>query len=299
MKTLLLSLLLSASVFAQDPFQLEAVLSKPDGDTFRAWVLAATKTGIRYKTTPTSTSFTDAKISDFSTIYIMDPSDFSAAMDLLEGRKYKEAQDAFAAVKERCTPLKTFRDNYHTLAAYYEMECMRIQGDYKGLAAALKTFIKEPLTRDDQLRQLDLYILWDAVRSLAWDRVVLIAAERDDETLPGYQRAQVAYCKALGLEKLERNAEALIEYNVAMTADSGASELITRQSSLNCLGIYFRDEQIQTAIRNWGTEDENKNSPGYTRLLEAAALAKFHQTYLSLGEPLPADLKSFIKYAAK
>jgi hypothetical protein len=301
MKHLILSLLLPAltlPAFSQ-PFEAEAILSKPDGGaTFRAWILAASKTQFRYKTTKVSTDFIDASISDFATIFLVEPPDYAAAIDLYEGRKYKEAQEAFAAVKERCKPLATIPDNFHTLAAFHEMECLRQLGDYEGLATALKSFIKDPLTRENQLRQLDLYIMWDAVRALAWDRVLIIASERDAEVLPGYQRAQVAYCKALALDNLGRGGEAVIEYNIAMTADSGASEILAQQAGLKALGVYHKDQEVQLAMQNWGTKDENKNTPGYTRLTEAAVLAVFYLKYLSLGKALPAELMAFEKYVA-
>jgi hypothetical protein len=303
MKHLILSALLipalSISAFSQAVFEAEAIISKPDdGGTFRAWILAASKTQIRYKTTKVSTDFIDSRISDFATIFLVEPPDYAAAIDLYEGRKYKEAQEAFAAVKERCKPIAAMPDNFHTLAAFHEMECFRHLGDYEGLAAALKTFIKEPLTREHQLRQLDLYIMWDAVRALAWDRVLIIASERDEEILPGYQRAQVAYCKGLALDNLQRGREAVIEYSIAMTADSGASEVLAQQAALKALGVYQKDPEVQVAIKNWNTDDENKNSAGYTRLTEAAAMAVFYEKYLDLGKPLPTELKALTKYLA-
>lgn len=286
---------LCLSAIAQE-YQAEAILSKPEGDNFRAWITSSTKTAIRYKTTQVSTDTTDAKVTDFAAIHLMEPPEFAAAVDLFEGRKYKEAQEKFAAFKLVSKPIAAMKDNHHTLSAFYEMECMRHLGDYAGLQTALGSFIKEPLTRDYHLRQLDLYVMWDALSTKSWERLVIIASERDDETLPGDQRAQVAFCKGVALENLNRGAEALIEYGIAITADSGASELITEQAALNALGIYFKDEAVQTAISNWGTEDENKNSPGYTRLLEAAALADLYQKYLSIGKPLSADFKNFLKY---
>lgn len=286
---------LCVSAFAQE-FQAEAVLSKPDGENSRAWITASTKTQIRYKTTAISTDYIDARIMDFATVHLMEPPDFAAAVDLFEGRKYKEAQEKFAAYKAISKPISALKDNYHTLSGFYEMECMRKLGDYEGIQKALKDFIKEPLTRDYHVRQLDLYVMWDAYREKAWERLVIIASERDDEALPGDQRAQVAYCKGVALENLNRGAEALVEYGIVVTADSGASEEVTEQAALNALGIYFKDEAVQTAIRNWGTEDENKNSPGYTRLLEAAALADLYQKYLTIGKPLSADFKGFLKY---
>jgi tetratricopeptide (TPR) repeat protein len=302
MKNFILSLLLVPALTLpafSEAFEAEAILSKPGGGgNFHAWILAATATQIRYKTNKISADFVDANISDFEKIFLAEPPDYSAAIDLYEGRKYKEAQEAFAAVKERCKPTATLQDNFHTLAAFYEMECFRHLGNYQALAAALKTFAKQPLTREHQLRQLDLYVMWDAVRALAWDRVLLIASERDEELLPGYQRAQVAYCKALALDNLGRGSEAIMEYNIAMTADAGASEALAQQSCLKLLSIYHKDREVQVAMKNWGTDDENKNSPGYARLKDGAALAAMYEKYLGLGKALPSELKAFTKYIA-
>jgi tetratricopeptide (TPR) repeat protein len=302
MKKFILTLLLPAlslSATAQEPFQIEAFISKTDGSNLRVYILAATKTAIRYKTTKVSTDFTDEKITDLATIFVVEPAEYSEAIDLFEGRKYKEAKEKFAELKETYKPISSLKDNFSTLSAFHELECLRKLGDYEGLAAALKSFIKGPLTRDNQLRQLDLYIMWDAVRALAWDRVLLIASERDDEVLPGYQRAQVAYCKGLALENLERGQEAIIEYDIAMTADSGASEVITKQAALGALRIYFKDNEVQVAIQNWGTEDENRNSTGFTRLAEAAALAVLYEKFFGLGEALPGELKDLKKYVVE
>lgn len=300
MKFFILSLILfvlTIPAFSQ-AFEAEAILSKPDDNAFQAWIINATKTQIRYKTTQQSTDFQDARTSDFSTVFLVEPPDYAAAVDLFEARKYKEAQEAFAAVKQRCKPIAALPDNFHTLAAFHELECYRHLADYEGLANALKSFIKDPLTREHQLRQIDLYIMWDAVRSLAWDRLLIIASERDEEILPGYQRAQVAFCKGLALDNLGRGREAIVEYNIAMTADAGASEILAQQAALKALAIYNKDPEVQIAIKNWGTENENKNSPGYTRLAQAAALARFYEKFLSLGKSLPADLKGLIKFEA-
>jgi hypothetical protein len=100
----------------------------------------------------------------------------------------------------------------------------------------------------------------------------------------------------LALQNLDRGSEALIAYGIAMTADSGASEELTQDAALNALSIYFKDEEIQTAISVWGTDDENKNSGGYTRLKDAAALAKLYDSLIKTSKPLPTDLKNFLKY---
>src|SRR5690606_10216127 len=137
------------------------------------------------------------------------------------------------------------------------------------------------LVREHQLRQLEIYIFWDAVRTQNWERVDSLAKEREAERLPGYQRAQIAYCHGLALEALGRPTEALDAFNTAMIADAGASEEIARQAALGALRVYAADDAVKQAIRAWGKPDENMNAPGRTRLLEAGALARLFE--LSLG----------------
>lgn len=289
--------LLSPLAFSQD-FQNEAILSKSNGENFRGWILAATKSGIRFKTAPTATNFTDGKIRDYDSIFLMEPPEYSAAMDLYEARKYKEARAAFAALKDKSTSVSTLRDNHHTLSAFYEMESMRKLGDLDALAIAFATFAKEPLTREYQIRQLDLYALWNAIHLKDWDRALLLASERDMENLPGDQRTQVAYSKGLALQNLDRGSEALLAYNTAITADAGASETVASKAALNALEIYNSDPEVQLAIKNWGTKDENKNSGGYARLLEAAALANFYKSSLAPDKKLPAGFEALLKFQA-
>lgn len=289
---------ISLSAIAQE-YEAPAILSKPNGETLQVYITAATGTAIRYKPTKVSTVFTDAGLADFTTVYLMEPTEYSAAVDLFEGRSYQEAREKFAAFKAAAKPVASLKDNHHTLAAFYEMECMRKLGDYEALATALQSFVKEPLTRDYQLRQLDLYVMWDAVRTKSWDKLLAMASERDGETLPSDQRAQVAYCKGLALENLGRGAEALVEYGMAITADAGASEQVSQDAALNSLGIYSKDEEVKAAMAAWGTADEKKNSPGYNRLIEAATLAKFYDKFLAVGKPLTEEYKKLLAFEAK
>jgi len=301
MKKFLITLLapaLAVSAFAQGDFQAKAVLSKGDGETFVAFITAATKTQIRYKVRENAVNFVDAKIADFTTIYLMQPDEFGEAMDLYEGGKYKEALEKFVAYKTVSKSTAGLKNNFHTLAAFYEMECMRHLGDYAGISTALQSFMKEQLVRDDQLRQLDLYVMWDAVKAEAWDRLLIISREWDDENLADYQRVQVAYCKGLALQKTGNVSEAVIQYSIAMTVDAGASANLAQAAALNSLQIYFEDEEVQTAITNWETDDENKASGGYARLLKAATLAKVYNLYLKRGKALPDNYAKFLKYEA-
>ena len=95
---------LSLGAIAQNAFQAKAILSTKDGDSSLAWILAATDKRIRYKTTAASTDSVDAKIKDFSLIYLMEPAEYSTAMDLFEAGKFKQAQEEFAKYKKLSTP---------------------------------------------------------------------------------------------------------------------------------------------------------------------------------------------------
>lgn len=284
---------------AQEPqgFQTPAYLAEKDQPRLRpAWIVAATKTQIRYKDSELTMDTKDARISEFGAVYLLEPADYSKAMDLFEARKYKEAKEAFEKVKNRFKPVAGMDNNPSTMAAFYEMECMRLLDDLEGLSKALGSFIKEPLTRESQLRQLELYILWDAARMKNWDRLEILCRERDKVKLPGEQRAQVAYLHGLALEGLDRKQEALFAYNTAMTADAAASESIARKSAIRVLEIHKADPDVQQAIKVWGTADEKKGTRGYLHLVEAGAVASIYEIALGAGEPLPTSLKSFLTY---
>jgi tetratricopeptide (TPR) repeat protein len=280
----------------QASFQTPALLIEEEGAFQKVWLTAATKTSIRYRETEMATDTVDAKISDFKGLYLFEPAEFSEAMDLYQARKYEEAKAKFAIIKERFKPVQPLENSHAAQAAFYEMECMRRLGDLEGLAAALQKFIKGPLTREWQLRQLELYVIWDAVRTKSWERVDILAKERATARMPGDQRAQVAYCHGLALEALQRPEEALFAYSTAMTADFGASEEIARQSALRVLAIHMANPAVLNAIKVWGTEDENKNSKGYSDLQEAACVAAMFEATLGAGAPLPAEFKKLEKY---
>ena len=282
-----------------EPFQTPALLVEKEGAFKKAWIVAATKTAIRYRETEVSVDTKDARISEFGAIFLYEPKEYSAAMDLYQSRKYEEAKAEFIKVKERFKPIMPMENSPAALAAFYEMECLRRLGDFEGLSAALGKFIKDPLTRETQLGQIELYVLWDAVRTKSWDRLDILARERATTKLPGDQRAQVGYCHGLALEGLNRPDDALFAYHTAMTADAGATEELARQAALRILAIHKADAEVQHAIKVWGTEDERPNSRGYSHLTEAGAVAALFEMSLGAGTPLPSELKSFLKYKPK
>ena len=148
MKKILLSALVPALAIvaqAQDGFQTPAVVVDKEGGYSQVWVTAATKSAFRYKVTEISTETEDKKFADVATVYFLEPPAMSKAIDLMENRKYAEAKEAFGRIKDACKPVISAQGNPGTLAAFYEMECMRSTGDLEGLSAALKDFVKGTL----------------------------------------------------------------------------------------------------------------------------------------------------------
>jgi hypothetical protein len=292
--------LVSMTAAAQDqlakPVSAEALLIEDEGNFVPIWIISATKTQIRYLESAIDTDFTDILISKAKSIYLMEPKEYTKAMDLFQARKYAEAKTQFAALKERYKFMQAMPGNFSVQSAFYEMECMRKLGDLEGLSAAGQKFIKDPLLRDYQLKQIDAYVIWDAVRTKSWQRVDVLAKESATAKLPNFIRAQIGYCHGLALEGLKKPTAALNAYNTALTADAGASEEITRQAVLNILRIHKADPGVQLAIKLWGTVDDNPSASGRTRLLEASAVAHIYEKFFSAGTPLPSEYKSLLKY---
>ena len=221
---------------------------------------------------------------------------FAAALDLYQGRKYQEAKTAFAEITKLAKAGNSPDKETATFAAFYETECLRKLGDLDGLAKTLRKLEKDPSLGGNRLRQLEIDTLWDAVRAKECERVDQLAKARLHDRLPGDQRAQVACCHGLALEQLDRPLEALAAFNTAMTADAGASEEIARQAALGVLRIHRADPEVQGALTGSGEPVANRESSGFFRLKEAAAVAFLFELTLGAGTPLPAEFTEFLKH---
>lgn len=286
----------AAAPAAVAPQQAPAMLIYDDGTSDNIFIVGATKTMIRFKSQPQSIDTEDINISTVQAVYILEPKMYRQAMELYQSRKYAEAKDLFAQVKAMYKPTAALDNNYSTLGAFYELECMRRLGDLEGLSKALEGFRKDGLTREHHLRQLEIYVFWDAVRTQSWDRLVALGESRLQEKLPSYQRAQVAFCVAQAYEALKQSSKALNAYNIAMVSDVGATEEIAEKSAVAIMRIHQASPEVQLAIKLWGTEDENKSSTGYLHLQEAASVAALYDLTLGGGKKLPNEFVPLLKY---
>lgn len=265
----------------------EAQLILADGAAQTVHLLTATQVSVRYRETKTAAEIQDRKRTDFASVRVLESPDFRVAVDLFQSRRYHEALKSFAALKSFYEPISTLPDNPGTLSAFYELECLRKLGDLEGLSKGLETFNKDPLIRENHLRQIEINLIWDAVRTKNWPQVESLVKDREKQRLPDSQRAQISYCHALALDALGKSAAALDAYNTALTADLGASEEISRKSALAILKILSADPAVKSALKTPGS---TTSAP----VKEAQAIAKLFQLSLGAGEPLPAEYQIFL-----
>lgn len=223
--------------------------------------------------------------------HVVEPQEFSQAVELYQSRRYQDARAAFATVRDHYLPVATVPDNPSTRAAFHEMECLRRLGDLDGLHAALAAFHPAPLTRPVQIRQVGIYALWEALRVKDWQALDRLAQAYQDIPLPGDQRAQVAYCHGLALEALGRPDDALDAHQTALTADAGATEEIARQAALRILAIHLADPEVKQALAGQATPR------GSTRLQEASAVATLFVKSLGSDAPLPEEFRQMLDAA--
>jgi hypothetical protein len=212
--------------------------------------------------------------------------EFTAAIDLYQGRNYREAALAFSKIQ------RGTEERAAMFAEFYGTECLRKLGDREGLMKAVESLEKNPLLGATRLRQLKIDSLWESVRAKNWTLLARQASEWLDHEIPSDQRAQVALCHGLALENLGRPAGALDAYCIAMTADAGASEEIAREAALNVLGLHHSNPEVQAALA--GGAAAPASSLGIQGLKEATALARLFESTLGAGTALPEKFKGFL-----
>lgn len=293
-------LALIASAANGQRFQQEANIIYHADRVERVWIGDADKSQILYYTTERGVDVQRLAISKAQSIWLMEPPAYTAALEAFQGRRYEEALEGFQAVSREYEKLYELPDNHGALAYFYSMECLRKLERLEELSKAVESInpaARDSLTRPYHKTQFELYAMWDAIRTKSWDRVELIANERLGQKLPGFQRAQAGYGLGLALEGQGKTIEAINAYDIAMTADSGTSEVVAKNAAENAMRLYLQDEGVKLAQKLYGTPDEDPRSQGAARLNEAVAVMKLYEISLGGGEALPGELAVLKKYS--
>ena len=280
--------------------RVEAIMiPKKDEKPVRVFIDLVGEKDVRYFDSPTTTATNTIPIADVKQFFFPESTAFSTAMGQFRARDYKAALSGFSKVAEEFKSVRRLANNPSTRAQFFEIECHRLLGDYTKMSGLLGAFNKNGLTRENEIRQLELNLMWDAVGRKAWEQLAHLVDQRADARMPGDQLAQVAYCRGLVLEQKGEVDEALSAYNEAIVADAAASEVVARMAAISILTLIDSDPLVKTAREAWGTEDEMKNSPGYAKLLEAGAMARLFEEFVGAGAPLPDKFRDYVKYEVK
>ena len=303
MKKLFLATLILAVTLtrltAADAHALLVYTDKVSGqdDIMPVWITAASALNIEYKTTPQGLNRTRMSRASINSIYFFEPPIFKEATELYESRDYQGAREKYALCRAAFKAVDDLPGNYGTLAGYYELESCRKLFDLEALKDLLDAYQFGSLVREHHRNQLEVYQVWDAVRTKSWPRLDSLATKMlAEKKWISEHLAQLKYCHGLALEGLGRPTDALIAFNGAFTADSTASEATTKQAALACLRIIKDHDEVKLAIALWGTEDEDVNSSGYYLLQEGVALCDLWKKALGGGQALPAEHAVFLKY---
>lgn len=215
------------------------------------------------------------------------PENFAAAMDLFEGRKYQDAQVAFATLSTT---------KHSSLAKFYELECLRKVSNSEAFCATFRSFQSFDALDPYRKQQFEIYRLWEAAHLKDWAELEILTAVESNKCLPAGQCAQVGYLRGLALHHLGRSDEAIDFFNIALVADTGASVEITRQAALRILEIHYADPDVISLISDAHLTTQLESSPSLWKLREAAAIAHLFELSLGGGNPLPASFREFLKY---
>ena len=273
-----------------------AIIIKED-DAEKVLIEAASSTNIQYITREGDLNHQRVSRGSLVGIYFYEPDLYKEAIRLYKNRDYKAAQAKFAECREAFSKVDDLQGNYSTLAGFYEIECARKLGDLEGMTQLMDNFRPGALVREEHKNQMEIFTLWDAVRTKSWRRIVADTPDMlAQNKWTGTQLAQIYYCRGLAFEGTGEVTKALNAFNGTITADYTASEELTRKATANCLAILKGHEAVQLAMKLFGTEDEDKNSTGYLLLQEAVAMCELWDKALGSGKPLPDEFKSFLKF---
>jgi len=276
-----------------------AILIK-DNEIERVFITSANDTLIEYKETANAINKTRSRMSDFSSIYIMEPQEFSEAMELYHSRDYKGAKEALKVVQTEFKSLTEVKGNYATLAGYYEMECERHLGNLDALETLRSKFIGDSLIHESHKQQLQLNAsLWDAIRTEAWPRLLALKETFKGQKLTNSQRVQVAYGLGLAHEKSGQHIEALYAYNDVLVTDFGASENICQKALIGAIRTIKAHPDAQQSMRFFEEDKELYDaSPGASLLQEGANLVDLWDLGYGNGKPIAEGIE-LKKYKVK
>ncbi len=286
--TLLMSLLLSSHA---EPAR--AVITMVGDGSKEVYINAASDKGLAYLETPSSTSPVQIARSKVDSIFFYRPSTFHNGLEAYNDGKFSVAAAAFEECKKTYDKIKKLPQNYGTLAAFYELECARRERRFDDLDKLLNAFRPDALVNENQLAQLQIYPFWQAYAKKDWKRLNKMITQWGDKKLPGYQRAQVAFCYGMALKETGEVQAAKDQFNKVLVLSEYKEMELVIDAGEQLIELTLSDQKIQDCLASQGKSDADTTSFAYLKLLEAASIARFWDTCES-GKAFPSKYKKLL-----
>lgn len=220
------------------------------------------------------------------------PGDLTEAIETYESGKFAEALPLLEKAITRYQALRGVVTSPVAGAEIMRLDCLRRLKMIPQLKDALA--IAKPEAYDDNGKDyLITLAAWDAHAAKDWKR--LEALSRDiDAMAAGTPAAELAFLRGEALSRLDRKADALIEYHRALTMDFSRSRAVFADAALAALDIYNDLPLVKEYFEMVGGPAFNPEAAYVIPAKEAALLAHLVQILKPAGKTLPANYNKFI-----
>jgi len=213
--------LLTIPVYGQGQIQIQSSVVGIDGapvydkEPF-VWVEKIAGGTIWYRENKRDSAIQEKRLTDIKAVYLSRPTEYVAALELFENRKYESALTAFRDFKKKYKFFTDIDNSFPALAGYYELACLRKLKQYEELAKTEPLFGDGKwLTQENHKDQLKIYKLWTHLADKAYPKVI-----KEYETnwlnkkLPSSLRAQVELPQFLLSLRMMKRFSVLESYGI-------------------------------------------------------------------------------------
>ena len=268
--TCLILVSLVTSVFAENA---KSIVTK-GGASKEVYIQLASNKGISFFEDTRTTKATTMALKDIDSIFFFRPKEFQEGLEFFNEGDFAKAKKSFISCKEKYAKMAPLSENYFSRAYFYEMECARRERKFDEVIKLEKGFRDDVIKNENHLNQIKLYAFWKAYHQKDWKRLVQMERTWDGAKLPGYQKAQIAYCYGVGLEETGDVKGALIQFNSVLALSEFKEMELVLEAGTRIMDIHLADESVEDCLKSQATDDPDRKSKAFATLLEAASIAR-------------------------
>ncbi len=246
--TFFFALTLGVSASAADALSVMATLKS--GQSNPGYLVKAEADGLVISSAPVGGNSAKVPYANIQQLNVEEPKGWGAAVDLLKGGNYAEAERAFAQLADDYEALVLWKDGFGAVARLNHLKAMKGQGKLKELAAAMDRQLAKPLALGDlnkvdfndlrgwailgkgDMQALQSYLNEFQEAAGKWGILPLF-----NPALPGRVIASLAYLRGRLNEQNQKPDLAFIDYHTAMTWNNGSDAALFKMACLDALKI--------------------------------------------------------------